>query len=128
LFVSSLAWTSDGKTLVAGRLKIDTATWTVVDLYQNFYVKSISLSPNYERILASTSFKTAQLWDLETNQPIRTPLLHQEYVNSVTFSADGKFLVTSCIDNHIYTWDVSAIIKEAGIPSDIVSIDAFHVR
>ncbi|KIK41944.1 hypothetical protein CY34DRAFT_84403 [Suillus luteus UH-Slu-Lm8-n1] len=123
-----LAWTSDGKTLVAGRSKIDTATWTVVDLYQNFYVKSISLSPNYERILVSTSFKTAQLWDLETNQPIGTPLLHQESVNSATFSADGKFLVTSCIDNHIYTWDVSAIIKEAGIPSDIVSIDAFHVR
>jgi WD40 repeat protein len=49
-------------------------------------------------------------------------------VRSVTFSADGKLLVSSCIDNHIYTWDVSAIVKEAGLPSDIVSIDTFHVR
>jgi WD40 repeat protein len=120
---SCLAWISDGKTLVAGGwnvTKIDTATWTVVDLCEH-YADTILLSPN-DHILASTLLKTAQLWDLETNQPIGTPLHHQECVKSATFSADGKFLVTSCIDNHIYTWDVSAIVKRAGFPSDVVSI------
>ncbi|KAG2747064.1 WD40 repeat-like protein [Suillus brevipes Sb2] len=119
-----LAWTSDGKTLIAGGssiTKFDTATWTVVDFGENRdYVNTISLSPN-ERILASTSFfgKTAQLWNLETNQPIGTPLHHQREVICATFSAGGKFLVTGC-QGHIYTWDVSAIVKEAGIPSDIL--------
>jgi WD40 repeat protein len=88
---------------------------------------TISLSPN-DRILASTSYldKTAKLWNPDTNQPIGTPLRHPDRVRTANFSADGKFLVTSCLDRHIYTWDVSAIVKEA--VSDIVSIDAFHVR
>jgi WD40 repeat protein len=128
-----LAWTSDGKSLFAGGvtsgiMKIDTATWTVLALCENI-VNTISLFPN-ERILASTSFvdETAQLWNLDTNQPIGTPLHHQGPVSSATFSVDGKFLVTCCRDDHIYTWNVSAIIKKAGLPSDIVSIDMFHFR
>ncbi|KAG1719488.1 hypothetical protein EDB19DRAFT_1648121, partial [Suillus lakei] len=90
-------------------------------------IKTISLSPN-ERILASTSHynTTAQLWNLETNQPIGTPLHHEDYVNFAIFSADGKFLVTSYNDHLIYTWDVSAIVKEASLLSDNVSLDVFH--
>jgi WD40 repeat protein len=130
-----LVWTSDGKTLIAGRSKIDTATWTVLDLCKD-YVSPVLLSPN-NRILATTSLfeRTVQLWNLETNQPIGTPLHCQHRVDSATFSADGKFLVASCLDDHIYTWDVSAIVKGAGLssdivslPSDIVGIDTFHVR
>jgi WD40 repeat protein len=123
-----LAWTSDGKTLVAEGTKFDTATWTEVDLCQD-YVDVISLSPN-DRILAIISYfeKTAQLWDLETNQPIGTPLHHQDRVRSATFSVDAKFLLTCCCDDHIFTWDISAIVKRAGLPSDIVSIDIFHSR
>jgi WD40 repeat protein len=122
---SCLAWTSDGKILIAGRSKFSTATWTKLDLCEH-YISAISLSPN-DRILASASIlkKTAKLWNLDTNKPIGTPLHHQEYVRSVTFSADGKFLVTCCNDD-IYTWDISAIVKEAGLPSDIVSIDIFY--
>jgi hypothetical protein len=117
-----LAWTSDGKTLITDRSKIDTTTWTVLDMHEDT-VDSISLSPN-ERILATRDFfaKTAQLWNLETDQLIGTPLHHENEVNCVTFSADGKFLFTACNDDHIYTWDVSAIIKEAGLPSDIVDV------
>ncbi|KIK43721.1 hypothetical protein CY34DRAFT_81233 [Suillus luteus UH-Slu-Lm8-n1] len=124
VFSMCLAWTSDSKTLVAGGSKIDTATWTVLELC-NDYVNAISLFPN-ERIFASTSFinKTAQLWNFKTNTPIGTPLhRYQHNVRSATFSTDGKFLVTCCDDSHIYTWDVSTIIKDAGLPSDLVSID-----
>ncbi|KAG2757837.1 hypothetical protein P692DRAFT_20689694, partial [Suillus brevipes Sb2] len=61
-----------------------------------------------DRILATTSYwgKKAQLWNLETNQPIGTPLHHPDSVVSATFSADGKFLITGCLGRHIYTWDV----------------------
>jgi WD40 repeat protein len=125
-----LAWTLDGKTLFAGgwRIrKLDTATWTtVLDGGENF-VDTISISPN-QRILASTSYcdKTAQLWNLETGQPIGIPLQHEDDVNSTTFSTDGKFLVIGCPNGHLYTWDISAIVKEAGLLSDIVSFDEFH--
>ncbi|KIK38891.1 hypothetical protein CY34DRAFT_808920 [Suillus luteus UH-Slu-Lm8-n1] len=128
LFVSSLAWTWDGKTLVVGGLfgitKFDTATWT--DHKVQVAGLHFVVSPN-GRILASTSIldPTPQLWDLETGQFIGAPLNHQqgnlEPVKSMTFSADGKFFVTCCGD-HIYIWDVSAIVKEAGLPSDIADV------
>ncbi|KAG1893945.1 uncharacterized protein F5891DRAFT_1064193 [Suillus fuscotomentosus] len=35
---------------------------------------------------------------------------------TATFSPDGKFLITGCMDRHIYMWDVSAILEEAGLP------------
>jgi hypothetical protein len=118
-----LTWTSDGKTLIAGGTEIrkfNTATWSqiaVIDLDENF-AGTILLSPN-ERILASTSLnKTAQLWNLGTNQPIGTPLYHEEDVINATFSADGKYIATSYTDGH-YTWDVSAIVKKAGLMPDI---------
>ncbi|KIK32146.1 hypothetical protein CY34DRAFT_814419 [Suillus luteus UH-Slu-Lm8-n1] len=116
-----LAWTLDGKTLVAGGSRFDTATWTEVDLCEDTVVHAISLSPN-DRILAMYSDKTAQLWDLETNQPIGTPLHHPDDVRSATFSVDGRFLLTCCDDDHISTWDVSAFVKQAGLPSNIVDV------
>jgi WD40 repeat protein len=86
-------------------------------------VKSNSLSPNYECILASTPEfdKTVQLWNLETNKPIGTSLHHEDYVNCTTFSADGRFLFTICINGYIYRWDLSAIVKEASLHLDIVN-------
>jgi WD40 repeat protein len=108
---------------------IDTATWTVQVLanVNHDLVHVMSLSPN-GRILASASIipaATAQLWNLDTNQPIGTPLHHHQDVSSATFSADGKFLVTCCRDRYIYMWDISVIVKEAGLPSDIVSIHRY---
>jgi WD40 repeat protein len=124
---SRLAWTSDGKTLIAGGIeirKINTATWSqiaVIELDENF-AKTILLSPN-EHILASISLnKTAQLRNIETIQPLGTPLHNEDDVISATFSADGKFLATSCTDGHS-AWGVSAILKDASLLSDIVSID-----
>jgi WD40 repeat protein len=99
----------------------DTATWTFQALAGG--LRRFVVSPN-GRILASTSIlnPTPQLWNLETGQLIGAPLHHEQDVSAATFSADGKFLVTCCSDRYIYTWDVSAIVKEAGLPSDIVSI------
>jgi WD40 repeat protein len=107
-------------------VKFNTATWTVLDTHVTL-ADIILLSPN-KLILASTSVldKTLQLWNIETNQPIGTPLQHEENVNYATFSADGMFLVTSCRDGHIYTWDVSAIVTKADLLSDIAGFETFH--
>ncbi|KAG2750166.1 WD40 repeat-like protein [Suillus brevipes Sb2] len=117
-----LAWTSDGKMLVTGRSKFDTAAWTKVELCDDYYVNSISLSPNDRILVTITSYpeNSAQLWDLETNRRIGTPLHLPGDVTSATFSVDGKFLLTCCRDRHIYTWDVS--VKRAGLPSDILNV------
>jgi WD40 repeat protein len=73
------------------------------------------VSPN-GRILASAHFvNTARLWNLENGQPIRSPLQHASSVSCLSFSADGTVLATGCWDNNAYTWDVSAIVREAGL-------------
>jgi WD40 repeat protein len=68
------------------------------------------------RILASASWdNTAQLWNLENGQPISSPLQHAHSVHCLSFSADAKVLATGCWDKNAYTWDVSLIVKEAGL-------------
>ncbi|KAG2051081.1 tricorn protease domain 2-containing protein [Suillus hirtellus] len=128
-----LAWTSDGKTLITGgvfAMRFNTATWTVrpVNVCGKTFINTISLFPNEHggHILACASGapldKTAQLWNLKTDQPIGTLLHHEHCVNSATFSSDGKLLITSCSDGHIYTWDLTAIVNK------IVSLYTFHFR
>jgi len=51
--------------------------------------------------------------NLDNNQPISSPLQHPDFLDSVSFSADGKLLATSCDEKNAYTWDISAIVKEA---------------
>ncbi|KAG2112934.1 hypothetical protein BD769DRAFT_1112112 [Suillus cothurnatus] len=89
-------------------------------------VTGIALSPN-ERILVSVSYdKTAQLWNFATNQPIGPPLHHEESVRCAAFSEDGKLLLTGCWPSdedrktHINIWDVSVIVREAGL-EDLLS-------
>ncbi|KAG1898132.1 uncharacterized protein F5891DRAFT_488502 [Suillus fuscotomentosus] len=77
----------------------DTTTWQEIAVLEghSHFVNGFSLSPN-NRILASAS-------DDKT---------HKSSVQSAAFSADGKLLVTGSYNN-IHTWDIHAILKEAGL-------------
>jgi WD40 repeat protein len=122
-FVWCLAWTLDGRTLISGSVDYsirtwDTTTWkqiAVLTEHTNI-VSGLAISPN-GRILASASFdKTARLWNLENGRPICSPLHHKTSVTSTSFSADGMLLATGCTYSiSAYTWDVSAIVREAGL-------------
>ncbi|KAG2753641.1 WD40 repeat-like protein [Suillus brevipes Sb2] len=119
--VESLAWTSDGKKLISGSYGLirifDTATWQQIGVLEGhkFTVSAISLSLN-DRLLASASWdKTARLWNLDTNLPVGPPLRHENDLDSAALSPDGKALATACQNNNAYTWDVHAILKEAGL-------------
>jgi len=121
-----LAWTNDGKSLISGSgyagcvRKWNTTTWkhsaVLTEQDNSESIRAIAISPN-GCILASASFNynTARLWNLENDQPIGSPLQHADCVFCVSFSADGALLVTGCHDNNAYIWDVSAIVKEAGL-------------
>jgi len=118
-----LAWTKDGKTLISGSAfpggcirKWNTTTWKQSAVLTEHYsaIRGIAISPN-GRILASASYdSTARLWNLENDQPIGSPLQHAGPVSCVSFSADGALLATDGGYN-AYTWDVSVIVKEAGL-------------
>jgi len=120
--VRSLAWTTDGKTLISGSFDYSIRTWNTTKWEQiailvehTDRVLALAISPN-GRILASTSLdNTTRLWNLDNGKPISSPLQHAKHVNCVAFSAGGKLLATGCNDKNAYLWDVAAIIKEAGL-------------
>jgi len=127
-----LAWTKDGKTLISGSgwdrgciRKWNTTTWkqSAVLTEQDDAIRAIAISPN-GRILAIASYdNTARLWNLENDQPIGSPLQHAESLFCVLFSADGALLATGCRDKNAYIWDVSAIVKEAGLDELLLDSD-----
>jgi WD40 repeat protein len=124
--VTSLAWHEDRKTLISGshygKIRIwDTTTWRQITVLTGHtgLVYGFAISPN-GRILASVGCgardKTARLWDLESGQPIGSPIQHTNKVDCLSFSANGKVLATGrCFDNNAYAWDVSAIVRKAGL-------------
>jgi len=125
--VSSLAWTSDQKKLIAGSYStigiFDTSTWQQIATLEGHTstLCSLSLFEN-DRLLASTSWDTtARIWNLDTNLPIGPPLQHRDKVESAAISADGKLLVTGCRDKNAYVWDIHTILKDAGL-EDLLSI------
>jgi hypothetical protein len=39
----------------------------------------------------------------------------EDLVEGATISADGRLLVTGCMDGNAYIWDIQIILTEAGI-------------
>lgn len=122
--VNCLAWTAEGKMLISGAwdgsiMTWNTTTWQPISVLQGHThaVVDIAISPN-GRILASASWDdTARLWNLEDSQPISSPLQHASGVTSTSFSTDGQLVHTASGfgNKNAYTWDISAILREAGL-------------
>ncbi|KAG2028919.1 quinon protein alcohol dehydrogenase-like superfamily [Suillus americanus] len=96
-----LAWTADGKTLISGRSAQRAHRLSLRHC-------DISEWPHPRKHIEGQ--------DSTIMEPPERPTHHHAgNVFSVSFSADGKLLTTGCRDKNAYTWDVSAILKEAGL-------------
>ncbi|RYP30496.1 hypothetical protein DL767_006237 [Monosporascus sp. MG133] len=112
--VSCLAFSPDGKLIVSGSndntARVwDTATGSIVWTLKGHtsWVEDIAFSPGSETTLATASSdKTARIWDIATGKAIRE-LKHSGWVNSVSFSADGRMLASGSHDKTIAIWDVA---------------------
>jgi WD40 repeat protein len=120
-WVSCLAW---GALRISGSSDNSIRTWNTTKWQQIAVldghisdVFGIAISPN-GRILASASWdNTPRLWNLDNSQPISLPLKYlpiESVWECVSFSTDGKLLATGH-NRNAYLWDVSAILKEAGL-------------
>ena len=75
-------------------------------LTHNSKVGHVLFNPSAANVLASSSGDaTVKLWDLASNNP-RLTLKHNDIVQSLSWSADGGMLVTTCRDKKIRFWDV----------------------
>ncbi|MGV0105832.1 protein kinase domain-containing protein [Nostoc sp. DSM 114167] len=99
--------------------------------YQGESGKSAGVADLNRGILASGSWdNTIKLWDVNTGKEIRTLTGHANWVNSVTFSPDGKFLASGSADCTIKLWQVNTGIEIQTFTghSDPVSSVAYSPR
>ncbi|KAG2758269.1 WD40 repeat-like protein [Suillus brevipes Sb2] len=117
--VSSLAWTSDGKNLITAshqEIKIfDTTPWRLIATlkgHKEYVSDAITLSRNNLLLASVSDDQTARIWNLDTNLPVGQL---KDWLYSTTFSANGRVLVTGSSEGNMYTWDVHAILHQAGL-------------
>lgn len=71
-------------------------------------VGHVLFNPSAENVLASASGDyTVKVWDLE-NGSARLALKHGDIIQSLSWSANGSLLVTTCRDKKLRVWDVRA--------------------
>ncbi|MEV6598727.1 TIR domain-containing protein [Actinoplanes sp. NPDC051346] len=127
-FLSSIAFTPDGRTMAVGE-GYNVSMWDMADVAAPARLTSISLSeftghtanalafsPDGRTLAAGTDDdSTAVLWDVaDPARPSRIATLvgHTSQVLWVGFTADGRTLATSSMDNAVMLWDVA----EPGTP------------
>ena len=75
------------------------------------FVNSVAFAPNAPYVATGSNDAEGgylRLWDSNTGQLIRTFDGHEDAVLSVTFSPDGKWLLSSSYDNTARLWDVES--------------------
>lgn len=88
-------------------------------------VSSVCISPN-NTFLASSSDSTIILWDITSNEQIKTLIGHEKSINNVFFTKDSMHLLSSSDDCSVIIWDlndfsISWVFKTASVPVKALS-------
>lgn len=110
-WVSSLAITPDGETLISGSFDKSIKLWnlstgTIIDTLSEHSkgVLTVTVSPNGQ-ILGSGSFdETIKLWNLSTGKLIHTLKSHTGSVRSLAITPDNQTLISGSFDEMIKLW------------------------
>jgi hypothetical protein len=102
--------------------KINLKNWQCVHTLTGHVemIKSVAISPDRKIIASGSLDQTIKLWDVNTGKLLETLTEHSSAVTCVTFSQDGKTLVSSSAnpDGTIKLWNVDTGNLQASLKSD----------
>lgn len=67
-------------------------------------LRAVAVHPSGDRV-AIAFRKTVRLWDVPSGDAVGEPMIHDEWVSAVAFSADGSRVLTSSQSAAVHEWD-----------------------
>ena len=117
-WVEDAAFSSDGRWVVTGCYDDFTRVWNTEtgELIRKIKLSSSSIAfgLNNRRVVSGCSFfnergflssNSVCVWDFDSGEIIHTFKGHTNMVSSVTFSPDGKKIISASYDNSVRVWD-----------------------
>ena len=119
-WVKSVDVTPDGRRLVSmsdGHRDTSVRVWDLESgaCLHNLDARSaVVVSPNGRHAVSSSSPENLlEIWDLESGACLRTLKGHSQWVSSVSFTPDGRRVVTGSDDRTVRVWDIESGLCEA---------------
>ncbi|AFY34643.1 NB-ARC domain-containing protein [Calothrix sp. PCC 7507] len=124
--VLGVAFSPDGKTLVAGDVMGELRLWQVSNLQplltivaHQGWIWSLAFSPDGKYVFTGSADCTVKQWDIHTGRCLSTLTDNKNIVIAIALSPDGKWLASGSVDNSLKIWNLQEPDGKIKLASDL---------